>query len=364
MQITKRTIIPLLFFGMLSVWIDYHIYAQSYGAEIAPKLTCDKSWLTSDGKLTEESVPKFLAKAYDEKKFTDDSFSKEACLKAKNIGAQGGLQTLQLFMVTSTCHHKEASMYIIKESYDGLSEASHLKAIEAFPGMKELVAPNKVAGLPSLALPFAYFSYSNSKMHYIAAMPAAKGKVLTTILSEFRDNQSPQNKERLARAFRILGRETGAFHKRFMKPDPKIKVNKTVIHGDFHPFNLFFDEIGGHFTFIDNETMVHSLNEPRSPAVDIVELYIVPFTVNPEFQHFRDLIKGVDIKEWWNITLKNFLLGYLESYKPDERKQVLQEIKKMFANFSYGWAQFNDVQLKKLKEDVINPIFDALIKES
>ncbi len=84
-------------------------------------------------------------------------------------------------------------------------------------------------------------------MHYIAAMPAAKGKVLSTILAEFRDNQSPQNKERLARAFRILGKETGAFHKRFMKPDPKIKVNRTVVHGDFHPFNLFYDEIGGHF---------------------------------------------------------------------------------------------------------------------
>ncbi len=100
--------------------IDYQLYAQYLTSDIAPKLTVDKSWLTADGMLTEASMSQFLVKAFSEKKLNNDSFSKEACLKSKNIGTQGGFKTLQLFLVTSTCHPREASMYIIKESRDGL----------------------------------------------------------------------------------------------------------------------------------------------------------------------------------------------------------------------------------------------------
>ncbi len=104
------------------------------------------------------------------------------------------------------------------------------------------------------------------------------------------------------------------------------------------------------FTLIDNETMAYYLNNPITPAADIIELFIIPFIINPEFQHFRDLIKGVNIKEWWDLTLKNFLLGYLESYKPAEHKQVLQEIKNMFATFRIPWTQFKRKKLQHIKK--------------
>ena len=354
-----QSLLLAVIFGLLPC---KNVDAQ-YGSDIAPKVDFDKKLLTPDGNFTEESLPKFLTEAYREKKLKDDTFSKEACLKAKDIGSQGGMQTSQLFLVTSLCQPTQAAMYIIKESTSGLHELEHLQAIEKFPGMKELVAPNVVAGLPSIALPFAYFSYANGGMHYIAAMPAAKGKPLTAVMIDFRDNPSPQNTERLGRAFRILGKELSAFHKRFMKPEEGRILGNTIIHGDFHPFNIFYDEIAGHFTFIDAESMSRSLHHPTNPVADILELFVVPFTINKnEFQNFRDLIKGVDLKTWWNVTLKNFLLGYIEPYAPTQRKQVLQEMKKMFNDdFKiFGWAEFNDAQIKNIQNAVINPIFEEL----
>lgn len=343
--------------GLLPCVTIHKLSAQDE-TDIAPKIMFDKSLLTSEGNLTEESLPKFLAEAYREKKLKDDAFSKEACLKAKNIATEGGLQTLQLFLVTSTCHPKEASMYIIKEPSSGKIEAINLKEIEKFPGMKELIAPNVVKGLPSIALPFANFSYANGKTHYIAAMPAAKGKILANFITEFRVNQSPQNRERMSRAYRILGREISAFHKRFMKPVEGRILGNTVVHGDFHIFNIFYDEISGHFTLIDNESMAYSLHDLANPSVDLKQLFFVPFTLN--FPKFRDVIKGIDVKTWCSIALKDFLLGYLEPYKPTEHKQLLEEIKPMFDSFS-DWAQFDPQELKILKEQGIKPVFDELI---
>ena len=74
-------------------------------------------------------------------------------------------------------------MYIIKEAKNGMEETLNIKGIEKYPGMKELFAPGvPPKGLPSIALPFAYFSYpAGYGLHYIAAMPAAKGKVLCEI---------------------------------------------------------------------------------------------------------------------------------------------------------------------------------------
>jgi len=332
---------------------------------VTKNMTVDKSFLESSGAFTEASLPKFLAQAYNEKKLKNDAFSKEACLKAKNLGTQGGYNTLQLFLITSTCHPKEASMYIIKEARSGLDEATKLRTVEEFPKMKELIAPKIMPGLPTIALPFAYFSYPDTKsIHYLATMPAAKGKDLSTLITEFKNNQSSQNKEILNRAFAILGKETANFHKRFMKTEKGKILGKTVVHGDFHTFNLFFDPIGGHFTFIDNETIANSLNNLASPAVDLVKLFFMPFSINTSYQQFRDLINGIELKTWLEIALKNFITGYKDAYKQTEQQQVLQELKKMFNDrFTIQWVDFDDNQLSDLRKNYINPIFDELMKK-
>lgn len=322
---------------------------------VIKNMEVDKSLLGANGAFTENSLPKFLAQAYNEKKLKNIDFSKEACLKAKNLGTQGGYNTLQLFLITSTCHAGSASMYIIKEARNGIDEATKLKRIAEYPKMKELIAPNIVPGLPSIALPLAYFSYPDTKaVHYLAAMPAAKGKDLSTYITQFRDNQSAQNKELLNRAFTIVGKESANFYKRF---------GKKVVHGDFHSFNIFFDPITGHTTWIDAETMANSFDTPTGPAKDIVKLFYMPFCINSTFQQFRDLIKGIDLKTWFNIAVKNFVIGYKDTYKPQEQKQVVQELKKMFMDpFTITWVDFDEQQLNNVRKTYISPIFDELLK--
>lgn len=332
------------------------------------KIDFDVSMLGPGGSFTESSLPKFLAKAYEEKKLKNDDFSKEACLKAKKRDVKGSFNTLQLFQITSTCRSGQASMYIIKEAKNGLQEATNLKAIETFPGMKELLAPKiPPKGLPSVALPIAYFSYSaasnyGEQMHYIATMPAAKGKVLCELVASFRDNQSPQNTEKIKRAYRILGTELANFHKRFSKPLKGTAIGKTIPHGDFHCFNVFYDEIGGHFTLIDNETMSLSLKNLQSPDDDILKPFLGLFS-ETEAAERKDIIKGVDLKVWHNVAFKNFVEGYMNAYKPSDQKQVLQDLKAMFnSNKTFPWLTIDDVTLKNLRDKYINPVFDEIEK--
>ena len=221
-------------------------------------------------------------------------------------------------------------------------------------------------GLPSVALPLAYFSYPGPNgyaLHYIAAMPAAKGKVLCQLVNEYRNNKSPQNAERIKRAYKILGTEMANFHKRFMKPVQGAKIGKTIPHGDFHCFNVFYDEIGGHFTFIDNETMAASLKNLTSPDDDILKLFLGLFSTS-EPQERKEIIKGVDLKVWHDLAFKSFMEGYLDAYKPDEQKQVLADLKKMFnAPSTFPWLHIDAAELQRIRTSYINPVFDAIEKQ-
>lgn len=334
-------------------------------AVVIRKMTFDTDLLQSNGAFTETSLPQFLAQAFAEGKLHNENFSKAACLKAKSLGTQGGYNTLQLFLITSTCKPTQASMYIIKEAREGLDEAVKLKEIENIARMKEIIAPHVLPNLPTIALPIAYFSYPfKSTLHYIATMPAAKGKPLSDLITNFNISKSPQDKETLNRAFHILGKETAHFHKRFMQSIPGKIIGNTIAHGDFHFFNLFFDNIGGHFTFIDNETMAKSIKNKVSPSVDLVKLFFMPFAINYVYAQFRDLIKGIDLQEWFDIALKNFIKGYSEAYKKSDYKKVLEELKEIFnAPFKIAWVDFFDDQLNDIRNKYINPIFDDLINQ-
>src|SRR5579863_9171457 len=89
---------------MFTIITSLFHYSQTNTAQNEIKeITFDKSLLEPDGTFTEQSLPKFLAQAYQEKKLTNPDFSKEECLKAKKMDVQGSFNTLQLFQITSTC---------------------------------------------------------------------------------------------------------------------------------------------------------------------------------------------------------------------------------------------------------------------
>ena len=328
-------------------------------AVVIRNMDIDTSLLDKNNKFTETTLPKFLAQAYREKKLTNSDFSKESCIKAKNIASKGGANTAQLFLVTTTCKPGPASIYILKGATKGLDEAIKLKDLEQIPAMKAIIAPKVVRGLPSIALPIAYFKYPDkSGFGYISAMPAAKGKEFANFIIAFRDDQSQQNLETVNRGFRILGRETANFHKRFMSPLPNKIIGKTMTHDDLHVFNIFYDELGGHFTYIDNETMARTMAKKSSPYSDLIKLSLNPIRTG---KRLRDLTKGVDLKMWHDNAFKNFVLGYAEAY-PRQEKQVLQELKAMF-NSSHPLldAKYQVNKLPEFRTKYINPVFDSLI---
>lgn len=323
----------------------------------------DTSLLQENGKFTEKLLPKFLAQAFNENKLTDKSFSKESCLKAKSLGDQYGDDTLQLFLVTSTCNTGPASMYIIKESRNGVEEATNLHKITNVPGIKDIMAPKIQPGLPTLALPLAYISYPDKNItHYIAVMPSAKGKTLGDIIFAFNSEPSDYNKERVRRAFNILGNTIANFHKKFSVTTKGRVLGDTIAHGDFHPFNLFFDEIGGHFTFIDNETMEKAITKRISPNTDIGKLFFMPQSPDGPYQLFR-IFGSIDLQTWIAIAVQSFVTGYASAYKNTQQNQVYKELQSMFnQHFDIPVTDKTAQQEQTVFRNAIDQMFNNLAK--
>ena len=332
---------------------------------VVHKMAINPALIKSNGNLTEDGLASILAQAYDEGKLKNKDFNAKQCLEVKSLGSGSGFSTLQLFKVTSTCMPSTAPLlYFVKESKKALTESIHLKAIEEYPGMKELISPNIVKGFPTIALPFFYFSYHphHQNIHYIVTMPGAKGVVLCELITQFRDDQSTANANKLKKAYEILGTELSNFYKRFMTPVPGKKIGNTVVHGDFHCNNMFYDETE-HFTFIDVETMVRSFKKPKSPKIDFMRLIFPPFSTTTTMYNFKELITGIKSKTYFNLTLKPFVRGYISTYNAHDQKQVLQELKAMFTNnINVSFLDFDRNYMQTLINQDITPIFNEIAK--
>lgn len=333
---------------------------------VVHKMAVSPSLLKSDGNLTENGLANILAQAYSEGILKNKDFNDKQCLTIKNLGSGSGYNTVQLFLVSSTCSPStQPLLYIVKESRKGLTESTNLKKIEEFPGMQDIIAPKVIKGFPTISLPFFYFSYhpKHQNIHYIATMPAAKGAVLFDLLNEFRDDQSQKNAERIKKAYHILGVELGNFHKKFMKPVPGKKLGATVAHGDLHVHNIFYDEQTGHFTFIDNETMVRCFDKLKVPKIDFMRLIFPPFSSNDTIYQFKEIIKGVKPGTYLNITLTPFIKGYLSAFNPQDRKQLLQDLREIFTtNIKAKPLNFDPQYIHQIVKDYINPIFNNIEK--
>jgi hypothetical protein len=338
-----------------------------YGnTNVVHKMKFDLKLLGPKGTLTDSLLSSILAQAYKEGKLINAAFSKKECLKTKSLGAGSGYNTVQLFLVTSTCVTPTKNyLYIVKESKKGLEESTNLKKIEVYPGMEDMIAPKVLKGFPTISLPFFYFSYHphKSHTHYIATMPAADGMVLCELIAEFRKNQTPANADRLKRAYRILGQELSNFHKRFMQPIAGRKLGITVAHGDLHCHNIFYDEKVGHFTFIDNETMVKSFGKLKKPVIDFVRLFFPHFSTDKTRYEFKELIGGIKPGTFLNITLKPFIDGYLSTYNENEKRQLLQDLKDIFTDkIEAHPLHFDAKYMQEIKDQYIIPIFDQIEK--
>lgn len=320
----------------------------------------DKKLLRPDGTLSDTTLPQFLAKAFTEQKL-DKRFSQANCLKVKSLPIVGSFNTKQLFIITSSCDPTQGALsFIGKEARSGLEEAISLNEIGNFPTLKVLQAPKTPpAGELSLALPIAYLSYydGDNQQRFLSIMPLARGRVLCDVVKDFRNDQSPQNAERIRKLYKNLGTQLGHFHKRNMKPGTGSPLGQTALHGDLHCLNAFYDEGMGVTTLIDNETIAYFLKNPSRPDDDLLKLFLgLNSTSEPSSR--TDMITGIDLKTWYDLAFDNFVTGYANAF-PGQQKEVYKELKRMFnSDFQPVWMNIPPEKLKTLREKYINPILD------
>lgn len=357
MLLARYTLFVFIFFSAL-------LHAQTGDSALhVPSINevkVDNNDFLSNGNFVETKLAHILSAALN---IDNKDFASDTCLQVKNLGKGGGYNTLQLFLVSSKCDVNE-SHYIIKEPRDGLGEIKNMNMLISVSKLRNLALPNSVAGLPSLALPVGYLSYKkNNNTHYLIIMPMAEGKSLDAYITQYRDGKSSANKETLANAFFELGKEMANFYKLNMKSSAEI-LGDTITHGDFHFFNIFYD--GKRFTLIDTESMAKSLTNPINPSADLIKLFFMAFSINDAYRQFHDLIKGIDLKTWFDISLKNFIIGYKNTYPENEQSKVIQELRKIFTvPFKpIPWVDFDNDQLNEMRQKYIVPIFDELRRQA
>jgi hypothetical protein len=96
------------------------------------------------------------------------------------------------------------------------------------------------------------------------------------------------------------------------------QLGKTYIHGDFHAQNVFYDQLSGTVTLIDNETFSLALKKRTSGVNDIVDLYLLHTVKTVAHQFTKQILTnqqlGIDDILWHELW-HDLFLGYINAYE-------------------------------------------------
>ncbi len=293
--------------------------------------------LNSSGYFANESEAlKFLKKSYDAQILPDPNFRDVGCMEGKDIMSAKGFQTLQLFMITSRCTGQE-NKYILKEIKSGMAEIDRLNKAVATPGLAPYIFPSEVPGFPTYYFPSSYIVYRHKlSNHYMTTIPVAKGVLLTKTAGLFRSGQLDRGA--LRDMYFEAGKAVSNFHRAFMKPaasSAKHVLQDTMIHGDFHQDNVFFDPDAKKLRVIDNERI--SASNYAHPYNDLSYFFFhtvtafLPSDIKADKAFMRD---------WLYETLKSFVKGYVLVFDPSVKGRVVQELKEKFRDDLFGVGTF------------------------
>ncbi len=75
----------------------------------------------------------------------------------------------------------------------------------------------------------------------------------------------------------------------------------------------------------------------------------------------KDIIKGIDIKKFFDLALKNFIEGYISIYSKNLRNKAIDNIINIFeSKEEFLWQQIPDDELKNIRKNIIMPIIDRI----
>ncbi len=295
---------------------------------------------TGNEQFTTESLKNFLVTAYNEQKIIDPAFARENCLIVENLAGQGGVLTGQLFLVKSVDGEKEQE-YIVKELIAGEKEIFDLTLVANYKPLHPYIAPSFVKDSPIILLPIAYLYYTlDDKDYYFSVMPKAHGQEFLKIMNMYVADPTQENKKKLQRAYATLGRTLANFHKAFMEPDQKSLKGNTLVHGDFHVRNFFYDAATDTIYWIDNECLGAATVHRQSILVDIQDSLLKPFH---EFNWFGfDENIRAHPEPWVEMFYPIFFENYLNAFGGDKKVHV-GELKNIL-------AQIEDFRLRELSD--------------
>lgn len=291
---------------------------------IVKEVKASNSTFDTQGNFIESAIPSFLAQSFKDEVLTNSDFKTASCMTAKDIISQKGYQTRQLFLVSSTCRGSKQE-YILKEISSGTQEILRLIQSVLVPELSPYIYPNHVAGYPIFIMPLAYVSYRyNGKDHYLALMPKSEGIKVDSFVELYQKKQVTT--QEVEKAFYEIGRQLSAFHKKFMEKyknlaKPNILLNQTMVQGDAHQANIFYDKKTNTVILIDNERIQNY--SPRPPIWDIQYFFFITLGL---FTPAAIKNNKPFLQDWLYLTMKNFILGYISIYDKKQQPQLINEL--------------------------------------
>lgn len=300
------------------------------------------------GEFQEASISLFLERAFKAGVLTNPDFKSAQCVQAKDIIGEKGYQTKQLFEIISTCSGTNKE-YILKEIASQTAEILRLNQSIMVPDLASYIYPNYVPGFPVFIMPNAYLAYRyKDKEHYLALMPKSKGIKLSSLIEKFYNKQI--GLDEVLRIFFDVGQAFAAFHKKFMHKYQSYAqqgsiLNPTLVHGDAHQANIFFDPKDRQVIMIDNERIKDY--SPKKPAWEIKYFFFTTLNL------FTPVLIKQDqtfINQWLLLTMRSFIQGYASVYPEHQRAQVFKEL----------YQDMQDLHLVRYAK-VIEDVFKGLI---
>ncbi len=315
------------------------------------------------GKFSCPGLLSFLTRAYADGKIDDPTFADPDQLQVIDLKKRihddkaTGMATRQLFLVKNIKTHQE---YIVKDLAKGKNEAFDVTLTKRYLPLQDYCMPHITQNFPVLMIPIACLEYHRWGKHIITITHKAPGNAFFSYITDYIQNPSEKNKKRLQRGYKALGVTLANFHKKFMKngkgePDTKSLHNFTLVHGDLHAKNIFFDETDDKIYWIDLERLGKSILRPVSPAIDFGYILLFPFFNFPWSIIFDTNLKTkkVNIPRWFADFYKPFLHAYLDTFGGDKKERA-QEILQLLRQKKEGdWHNRGRYLLRSL-EDILS----------
>lgn len=296
------------------------LYNQSI---IVKEIEPGGTFFDSNGHFKTNFVGQFLEQAFKAGILKEPDFKSSSCITAEDIMKEKGFQTRQLLKVQTTCGSTKKS-YILKEIATGPDEILRLTESSIIADLKPYIFPNIIAGYPTFIMPTAYISYRyNDKNHYLSLMPESSGIKLDKLAQMYLEKKI--SKDMVKKIYYETGKAFSLLHKAFMHKYGNLQSDKvlktTLVHGDAHQANIFYDITNNQVIFIDNERIKNY--SPKTPSWEIEYFFFTTFAL---FTPKEVKNNTIFFNDWIYLTTKAFIQGYVSIYERQQKTNALHEI--------------------------------------